>query len=196
MTTRTAENRLRTHALFAGDFRASLRKAAEISRQVHIKYAERKYKRIIALLDEHYDDLWVGGKASYRLGATIEEGGELIIYAPHLTCISETHIAAIEKFGGYAPLETVKKLVAQSSEMQSNLCVAAHLTQVVYAGRLDENGEIVPRYKITLTSQVDAETCRRVNLNFMDYHNFRLEDYEDDSDTLIVERAGRDLYLI
>ena len=196
VTTRTAENRLQTHALFAGDFRASLRQAAEISRQVHIKYTGRKYKRIIALLDEHYDDLWVGGKASYRLGAIIETGGELIIYAPHLTCISETHIAAIEKFGGYAPLEIVKKLVAESSEMQSNLCVAAHLTQVAFAGKLDENGGIVPRYKITLASQVDSETCRRVNLNFMDYHNFRLEDYENDSDTLIVERAGRDLYLV
>ena len=29
--------------------------------------------------------MWVGGKASYKLGAIIEPGGELIIYAPHLT---------------------------------------------------------------------------------------------------------------
>lgn len=52
------------------------------------------------------------------------------------------------------------------------------------------------RYQITLASGVDAETCRRVNLVFMDYQNFRLEDYENDFDTLIVERAGRDLYLV
>jgi nickel-dependent lactate racemase len=196
VVSRTQENRLQTHALFAGDFRAALRKAAEISRRVHIKYTGRKYRRVVALLDEHYEELWLGGKASYRLGGVIEEAGELIIYAPHLRCISETHGEFIERFGGYAPLENVKELVAQSGELQANLCVAAHLTQVAYAGRLNEKGEIVPRYKITLASQVDEETCRRVNLGFMDYQNFRLSDYENDSDTLIVERAGRDLYLV
>lgn len=196
VVSRTEENRLQTHALFAGDFRLALRRAAEVSRQIHIKYMGRKYKRVVALLDEHYKELWLGGKASYRLGAVIEEAGELIIYAPHLTCISETHGEFIKRFGGYAPLENVKELVAQSGELQANLCVAAHLTQVAYAGRSNEKGEIVPRYKITLASQVDEETCRRVNLEFMDYQNFRLSDYENDADTLIVERAGHDLYLV
>ena len=101
------DDRLRTHALFARDFRAALRKAAEVSRRVHIKYTGRKYKRVVALLDEHYDELWVGGKASYRLGAIIEEGGELFIYAPHLRCLSVTHGEFIKKFGGYAPLEKI-----------------------------------------------------------------------------------------
>lgn len=196
VVSRTDDNRLRTHALFAGDFRLALRQAAEVSRQVHIKYMGRKYRRVIALLDEHYEELWLGGKASYRLGAIIEEGGELIIYAPHLTCISETHGADIEKFGGYAPLEKVKELVAQSGELQGNLCVAAHLAHVAYAGRIDENGEIQTRFKITLASKVDEETCRKVKLGFLDYRTFNPADYENDSDTLIVERAGRDLYLV
>jgi nickel-dependent lactate racemase len=193
---RTIENRLRTHALFAGDFRLALRRAAEVSRQIHIKYTGRKYRRVVALLDEHYEELWLGGKASYRLGGVIEEGGELIIYAPHLRCISETHGAFIEKFGGYAPLETVKDLVAGSGELQQNLCVAAHLAHVAYAGRIDENGEIQKRFKITLASEVDAEICHRVQLGFLDYRNFQITDYENDADTLIVERAGRDLYLV
>jgi hypothetical protein len=149
----------------------------------------------VALLDEHYEELWLGGKASYRLGAIIEEGGELIIYAPHLRCISETHGRMIERYG-YAPLEIVRELVAQSGELQQNLCVAAHLTQVAFAARRDENGEIVPRYRISLASQVDSEICRRVNLGFTDYRKFRREDYDNDFDTLVVERAGRDLYLV
>lgn len=196
VVSRNAENRLQTHALFAGDFRLALRRAAEVSRQIHIKYTGRKYKRVVALLDEHYEELWLGGKASYRLGAIIEPSGELIIYAPHLHCISETHGEAIEKFGGYAPLEKIKELVAASGELQSNLCVAAHLAHVAYAGRTDENGEIHTRFKITLASQVDADTCRRVGLNFMDYQTFNLSDYDSDADTLVVERAGRDLYLV
>jgi len=194
VVSRGREDRLQTHALFAGDYRLALRRAAEISRAVHIKYTGRKYRRVVALLDEHYEELWLGGKASYRLGGIVEEGGELIIYAPHLRCISETHGADIEKFGGYAPLEKIKELVAQSGELQSNLCVAAHLAHVAFAGRNESTHEM--RYKILLASQVSEEICRRVNLGFLDYQTFRRSDYEGDADTLIVERAGRDLYLV
>ena len=195
VVSRNAKNRLQTHALFAGDFRLAVRRAAEVSRHVHIKYTGRKYRRVVALLDEHYEELWLGGKASYRLGAIIEDGGELIIYAPRLRCISDTHGALIERYG-YAPLEIVRELVAQSGELQNNLCVAAHLTQVAYAGRRDENGRVTPRYQIILASQIDAEICRRVNLGFMDYREFRRENYENDADTFVVERAGRDLYRV
>jgi lactate racemase len=193
--TREEDNRLRTHALFTGDFREAFRRAAEVSRQVHIKYTGRKYQRVVALLDQHYDELWVGGKASYKLGGIIEEGGELIIYAPHLRSISETHGRLIEKYG-YAPLDRVREMVALSSELQNNLAVAAHLAHVSYAGQRDEMGRVIPRYRITMASALDEETCRRVHLGFMDYRKFRRADYERDSDTLIVERAGRDLYLV
>ena len=193
--TRAEDNRLRTHALFAGDFRAAFRRAAEVSRQVHIKYTGRKYKRVVALLDEHYDELWVGGKASYKLGGIIEEGGELIIYAPHLRSISETHGRLIEKYG-YAPLDRVREMVALSAELQNNLAVAAHLAHVSYAGKRDTQGRVVPRYRITMASALDEETCRRVHLGFMDYRKFRREHYEKDPNTLVVERAGRDLYLV
>ncbi|MGH9897436.1 MAG: lactate racemase domain-containing protein, partial [Pyrinomonadaceae bacterium] len=195
VVTRNSDNKLRVHAIFAGDFRDAFRCAAEVSRQVHIKYTGRKYSRVVALLDEHYDELWVGGKASYKLGAIIEDGGELLIYAPQMHCISVTHGRMIEKYG-YAPLEVVRSMVERSAELQQNLCVAAHLAHVAYAGRRDESGNIVPRYKIMLASSIDEETCRRVNLGFMDHRTFRLEDYTDDPDTLIVEHAGMDLYLV
>ena len=195
VVTRDDDNRLRTYALFAGDFREAFRLAAEVSREVHIKYTGRKYKRVVALLDEHYDELWVGGKASYKLGGIIEEGGELIIYAPHLRAISETHGLLIEKYG-YAPLDRVREMVALSTELQQNLAVAAHLAHVSYAGQRDETGRVVPRYRITMASALDEATCQRVNLGYMDYRQFRREDYESDPDTLVVERAGRDLYLV
>jgi hypothetical protein len=195
VVTRDEQNRLRTHGLFTGDFRQAFRRAAEVSQQVHIKYTGRTYQRVVALLDEHYDELWVGGKASYKLGGIIKPGGELVIYAPHLRSISETHGRLIEKYG-YAPLDRVREMVALSSELQKNLAVAAHLAHVSYAGERDETGRVVPRYRITMASALDEETCRRVHLGFMDHRKFRLEDYEDDPDTLIVEKAGRDLYLV
>jgi nickel-dependent lactate racemase len=195
VVSRDDDNRVRTHALFAGDFREAFRRAAEVSRQVHIKYTGRKFKRVVALLDEHYDELWVGGKASYKLGGIIEQGGELIIYAPHLRMISETHGQLIEKYG-YAPLDRVREMVALSTELQDNLAVAAHLAHVSYAGHRDEQGRVVPRFSITMASALDAATCARVNLGFMDHREFRREDYDSDPDTLVVERAGRDLYLV
>lgn len=187
------DDRLRTRALFAGDLRGAFRRAAEVSKQVHIKYTGREFRRVVALLDEHYDEMWTGGKASYRLGGVIEEGGELIIYAPHLRRISDTHGGVIERYG-YQPLAPVRELVAAGGELQNNLCVAAHLAHVAYAGRADDPTR--GRFRITLASQVDEATCRRVNLGYMNPRDFRLADYEGDLDTLVVERAGRDLYLV
>ncbi len=195
VVSRQADGELVTYALFAGEIREAFRRAAEVSRHVHIRYTDRKYKRVVALLDPHYDELWVGGKASYKLGAIIEEGGELIIYAPHLTKLSETHGALIEKYG-YAPLESVRDMLGVSPELRENLCIAAHLAHVAYAGRLDEQGKVVPRYRITMASGLDEETCRRVNLGYADYRTFDYESLGSDPDTLIVENAGRDLYQV
>jgi nickel-dependent lactate racemase len=186
---------LKTHALFAGDMNAALRSAALVSAQVHIKYTGRKYRCVVALLDDHYDELWVGGKASYKLGGIIEEGGELIIYAPHLNSISATHGKLIEKYG-YAPLETVREMVEYSDELRANLCVAAHLAHVSYGSSLDKQGQVKPRYRITLASALAEEVCRRVKLGFLDYRTFRRDDFENDPNTLVVENAGRDLYLV
>ena len=148
---------------------------------------------MVALLDPHYDELWVGGKASYKLGAIIEEGGELIIYAPHLTKLSETHGALIEKYG-YAPLESVRDMLGVSQELRENLCIAAHLAHVAYAGRLDHEGNVVPRYNITMATGLDEETCRRVNLGYRDHRMLDYEAMSHDRDTLVVKDAGRDLY--
>jgi nickel-dependent lactate racemase len=186
---------LQTHALFAGDLYQSFRQAAAVSSKVHIKYVDRKYKRVLALLDRHYDELWVGGKASYKLGSIIEEGGELIIYAPQLTQLSATHGHLIEKYG-YAPIEQVREMVEGSDELRANLCVAAHLAHVSYGSARDAAGRLTPRYRIALASAVPESACRRVNLGYLDYRNIRLEDYQSDPETLVVEDAGRDLYLL
>ena len=188
-------NGLKTRALFTGDLRATVRHAAEISQQVHVRYTGRRYKRVVAILDEHYDELWVGGKASYKLGSVIERGGELIIYAPQLSAISLTHGALIEKYG-YAPLERVRDMVEGSDELRANLCVAAHLAHVAYAGEKGEDGVVVPRYRISLAANLPEATCRRVNLGYIDMRTFNPRAFKDDPDTLTVENAGRDLYLV
>ena len=195
VTSRDSSAALRTHALFAGDLHDALRRAAAVSAQVHIRYTGRKYRRIVALLDRHYDELWVGGKASYKLGGIIDDGGELIIYAPHLNQLSATHGRLIEKYG-YAPLEQVREMVAGSDELRANLCVAAHLAHVSYGSARNAAGQPIPRFRITLASAVSEDACRRVNLGYLDHRTFTRAAYESDPDTLVVEDAGRDLYLV
>jgi nickel-dependent lactate racemase len=190
-----AEGTLRTHALFAGSLRETVRRAAEVSAQVHIRYTGRRYARIIALLDEHYDEMWVAGKASYKLGAIIEHGGELVILAPHLTSISTTHGRLIEKYG-YAPLEQVREMVDGSDELRANLCVAAHLAHVSYGSRLGADGGVAPRYRITLASSIPPEVCARVRLGYAPMASIDVAAARRDPDTLVVENAGRDLYLV
>lgn len=186
---------LRTHALFTGGLRETVRQAAAVSAQVHVRYTGRRYRRVVALLDEHYDEMWVGGKASYKLGAVIDDGGELVIYAPHLKGISTTHGAMIEKYG-YAPIEQVREMVAGSDELRANLCVAAHLAHVSYAGRVGAGGRIEPRYRITLASGIPEDVCRRVKLGFAECGAVDIAAARLDPDTLVVEHAGRDLYLV
>ena len=194
VSTRRASGLL-THALFTGTLRETVRQAAAVSSQVHVRYTGRRYRRVIALLDEHYDELWVGGKASYKLGAIIEDGGELVIYAPHLKGISTTHGRLIEKYG-YAPLETVREMVDGSDELRANLCVAAHLAHVSYGSRIDTDGKIAPRYRITLASGISEEVCARVRLGYQTIASIDLERARQDADSLVVEHAGRDLYLV
>lgn len=194
VSTRNPEG-LQTHALFAGDLYQAFRCAAEVSSEVHIKRIGRKFKRVVALLDRHYDELWVGGKASYKLGSIIEAGGELIIYAPQLKQLSATHGHLIEKYG-YAPLEQVREMVAGSDQLRANLCVAAHLAHVSYGSMRNAAGQLTPRYRITLASAVSEADCHRVNLGYLDHRQIQIDDYRADPETLVVEDAGRDLYLV
>ena len=46
-----------------------------------------------------YDELWVGGKCMYKLEPVLADGGELIIYAPHIREISRHARRLIEEIG-------------------------------------------------------------------------------------------------
>ena len=48
VVSRDDEGRLITYGLFAGEIREAFRRAAEVSRRVHIRYTGRKYKRVVA----------------------------------------------------------------------------------------------------------------------------------------------------
>jgi len=195
VVSRVNDGTIKTRALFAGDLRKTFRAAAEVSREVHIRRTGRKYRRVVAVLDRHFDELWTGGKASYKLGGIIEDGGELIIFAPHLSHFSRTHGKKIERFG-YAPIERVREMATAEPELADDLCVAAHLAHVAYAGRQNSDGTFEPRFRLTLSSQISKERCEKANLGYADPTELDIDRFQKDPETLVVQRAGRDLYLI
>ena len=38
-----------------------------------------------------YDDIWTAAKGMYKIEPAIADGGEVIIYAPHVTEVSHVH---------------------------------------------------------------------------------------------------------
>jgi hypothetical protein len=80
--------------------------------------------------------------------------------------------------------------------LQNNLCVAAHLAHVSFASRVSPEGNLLPRYSISLCSGIDKLTCQQVKLGYMDPLSFDESVYRSDPNTLMVEHAGRDLYLV
>ena len=71
--------------------------AAELSNQIHIVYKDHAYHTVLSCAPPMYDELWVGGKCMYKLEPVVADGGELIIYAPHIHEISVVHGALIRR---------------------------------------------------------------------------------------------------
>src|SRR5258706_14257597 len=85
--------------LYAGTPETAWDAASELSRQVHITYKNKPFRTILSCAPKMYDELWTGGKCMYKLEPVLADGGELIIYAPHIAEICVAHGKVIEKIG-------------------------------------------------------------------------------------------------
>ena len=79
------------NAIAFGDPQAAWAAMAKISAQTHITYVDKPYKRIVALVPEMYDDMWTGAKGFYKSEPVCADGGDVIIYAPHITEVAAMH---------------------------------------------------------------------------------------------------------
>ncbi|MBN1230296.1 MAG: hypothetical protein JXA19_00370 [Anaerolineales bacterium] len=96
----------------------------------------------------------------YKLESVVTDGGELMIYAPHLDAISHVHGKYIFE-AGYHPLEYFLKQWEKFKHIP--LGILAHSTHVKGAGTY-ENGVETPGILVTLTSKVSPEDCKRLNM--------------------------------
>ena len=64
---------------------------ATISAETHICYLEAPVKRVLSVMPTKYEDIWTAAKGFYKLEPIVADGGEVIIYAPHITQVSVMH---------------------------------------------------------------------------------------------------------
>ena len=79
------------HSISFGDTISAWADAAEVCAATHVHYLDEPVRRVISLVPEMYEDIWTGAKGFYKLEPAVADGGEVILYAPHITEISTSH---------------------------------------------------------------------------------------------------------
>ena len=85
--------------LYYGPTRDAWHRAAELSSVRHIVRIPAPAKRVLAIMPEMYTDLWTGAKGMYKSEPAVADGGEVVIYAPHIREVSHVHGAVIREVG-------------------------------------------------------------------------------------------------
>ena len=166
--------------------------AADLSDKIHIIYKENPFQKVLSCAPAMYEDLWTGGKCMYKLEPVVADGGELIIYAPHIKEVSVTHGEIIEQIG-YHTRDYFVKQMEKFREIPGG--VMAHSTHVKGVGSF-ENGIEKPRINVVLATGIPEETCQKINLGYRDPNSINVEEWKgrEDEGILYVPKAGEWLY--
>ncbi len=180
------------YGLFYGTPEVAWRQATELSGRVHITRCPKPFKQVLSCAPPMYDDLWVAGKCMYKLEPVVADGGELIIYAPHVTEISVTHGKLIEEVGYHVRDYFTKQWDKFRDKPWG---VLAHSTHVRGSGTY-ENGVERPRVQVTLATQIPPELCAKINMGYRDPATIDIESFanREDEGILLVRKAGEMLY--
>ncbi len=180
--------------LYFGTPEAAYDAAADLSAQHHIVYVEKPFKRVLSVMPELYDDIWTAAKGMYKMEPVIADGGEVIIYAPHIDEISYTHGHILDEVGYHCRDYFLKQWDKFKDYPWG---VLAHSTHLKGVGTYDaETGVETPRIKVTLATGIPKARCEKVNLGYIDPETINLDDWKnsEDEDILLVPRAGEMLY--
>jgi nickel-dependent lactate racemase len=182
----------RLAGLYAGPPEAAWSEAADLSARLHIVTKRQPFHTVLSCAPPMYDELWVGGKCMYKLEPVVADGGELIIYAPHIREISVTHGRLIRRIGYH----TRDYFLAQWDRFKDEPWgILAHSTHVRGIGTWS-NGIEKPRIQVTLATGIPEQMCRAVNLGYRDPGCIHIADYQDreEQGILCVPKAGEMLY--
>jgi len=183
-----------TAGLYCGPTSDAWSAAAELSGQRHIIWLREPVKRALAVMPPMYTDLWTGAKGMYKLEPVIADGGELVIYAPHIHEVSIVHGKVIEEIG-YHCRDYFLAQWDRYGQVPGGLL--AHSTHLKGKGTYDTSSGIeTPRITVTLATGIPDDRCRRINLGYLDPASVNLEEWSRHQDWLVAKRAGEMLYRI
>ncbi len=180
--------------LYFGSPQEAWNAAAKLSAQKHIVYVDRPFRRVLSVMPEMYDDLWTAAKGMYKMEPVVADGGEVIIYGPHITEVSYTHGRLIDEIG-YHCRDYFLKQWDRFKHYPGG--VLAHSTHLKGLGQFDvATGVETTRIRVTLATGIPEERCRRINLNYLSAKEIKLDDWRgrEHEGILLVPRAGEVLY--
>jgi nickel-dependent lactate racemase len=164
---------------------------ASIAAESHIVYTDTPYAKFLAMMPTRYDDIWTAAKGCYKAQPAMADGGEVIIYAPHVTEVCETHPEIYDI--GYHCIEYFTKQPERFAHVPKG--VVAHSTHVRGGGTYDPaTGVETNRIRVTLATAISPEVCAQVNLGYLDPAGIDLDAWKADPGIMVVENAGEVLY--
>ncbi len=194
-----------TAGLWFGDARDAWREASLLSSQRHIVWLDRPMKTVLSIMPTMYEDVWTAGKGMYKIEPAVADGGEVIIYAPHIREVSVTHGRVIEEVGYHtrdyftAQPERGGRLGPRGDVAKYPGGVLAHSTHVKGIGTYDKaTGVEAPRVTVTLATGISEARCRKINLGYRDPASIDIAAWQgrEDEGVLVVPRAGEMLYRV
>jgi len=178
--------------IFAGTPELAWDAASDLSERTHLEYRDAPFQTVLSCAPAMYDELWVGGKCMYKLEPVVADGGELIIYAPHIQEISIAHGGLIREIGYHCRDYFLKQWDRFKDYPWG---VLAHSTHVRGVGTFEDGVERC-RIQVTLATGISESVCREINLGYRDPASIRKADFanREEQGVLLVPKAGERLF--
>ena len=199
MVSKEDSNKVITSGLYVASgfngFIRAYKKASLASSKIHVKYIDNALTKVVQVMPNNYDEIWLAGKGSYKLQkqGVMAKGGEIIIYAPHIKSFHSNNRINNEIISlGYHCRDKVCNLLKSKNKISRN--VAAHLINVAGPGVFDKKEDKEKLYfKITLATGIPKEVCESVGFKYRDPKTIKKKDYIGPS-KLWIEDGGKYLY--
>ena len=178
------------HAAAFGTPEDSWAACAAVSAETHVTYREAPVQRVLSVMPTKYEDIWTAAKGFYKLEPIVADGGELIIYAPHITEVSVMHPHIVEI--GYHNRDYFLGQWDRFRDVPwGDLAHSTHLRgQGTWDPELGERNRVT----VTLATGIPREVVEAVNLNYLDPATVDIAAYQADPDTFVEPHAGEVLY--
>jgi nickel-dependent lactate racemase len=178
------------HAAAFGPPEAAWAACADVSAETHVRYLDAPVHRVLSIIPRKYEDMWTGAKGFYKVEPIVADGGQVILYAPHITRISEMH-AEIEQIGYHCRDYFLKQWDRFAGYHWG---VLAHSTHLRGAGTWDPVDGERDRVTVTLATGIPERVVRAANLDYLDPASVDPAVFATDPGTLVVPQAGEVLF--